>query len=265
MTIKEYVAARKEEIKKLVLPLEVKPRLVIVQLNEDAASNAYVKGKLKDAAELGVIAELIKLPVETTQEKLLELIDSLNKDDDIDGFIVQMPLPKHINEETIKLAVSPEKDVDGFHPLSSLNPCTPQGIINYLHAENIKLQGKNALVMGRSNIVGKPMAKLLLSENCNVTVVHSKTEKLDMMRYIANADIIVVAIGKQGFLGYSFHYKPTAIIVDVGISRDETGLHGDALPELPVALQTPVPGGVGLLTRLALYENLLKIKYGDNL
>ena len=109
------------------------------------------------------------------------------------------------------------------------------------------------------------MAKLLLKENCNVTVVHSKTEKLDMMRYIANADIIVVAIGKQGFLGYSFHYKPTAVIVDVGISRDETGLHGDALPELPVALQTPVPGGVGLLTRLALYENLLKIKYGDNL
>ena len=265
MTIKEYVANRKQEIKNDLARRNDLPHLVIVQLNDDAASNAYVKGKLKDAAELGVVANLLKFPVDTTEEQLLKIIDELNNDDSVDGFIVQMPLPKGIDEEKIKLAVSPKKDVDGFHPLSPLNPCTPQGIINYLHAEKIDLCGKNALVIGRSNIVGKPMAKLLLKENCNVTVVHSKTEKLDMMRYIANADIIVVAIGKQGFLGYSFHYKPTAIIVDVGISRDETGLHGDALPELPVALQTPVPGGVGLLTRLALYENLLKIKYGDNL
>ena len=265
MTIKEYVANRKLEIKDFLLHCKELPHLAIVQLNDDAASNAYVKGKLKDAAELGVIADLLKFPVETTEAQLLKIIDELNHDDSIDGFIVQMPLPNGINEDKIKLAVAPEKDVDGFHPLSPLNPCTPQGIINYLHAEKINLCGKNALVIGRSNIVGKPMAKLLLKENCNVTVVHSKTDKLDMMRYVANADIIVIAIGKQGFLGYSFHYKPTAIVVDVGISRDETGLHGDAVPELPVALQTPVPGGVGLLTRLALYENLLKIKYGDKL
>ena len=260
MTIKEYVAFRKEEIKQYVASLEEKPNLAIIQMNEDAASNAYVKGKLKDASELGVNAKLIKVPMDTSEEELLDLIDKCNKDPLIDGFIVQMPLPKHINEETIKLAVSPDKDVDGFHPLSKLNPCTPQGIINYLHHENISLTGKNALVIGRSNIVGKPMAKLLLKENCNVTVVHSKTSNEDMHRYVLNADIIVIAIGKQGFLNETFMYKPSAVIVDVGISRDETGLHGDAIPNLPVELQTPVPGGVGLLTRLALYENLLKIK-----
>ena len=259
MTIKEYVAQRKGEIKNLILTLKVKPKLAIVQINEDAGSNAYVRGKLKDAAELGVDAELIKLPIDTTQEALLQVIDDLNNDKTVDGFIVQMPLPKHIDEELVKLAVAPEKDVDGFHPLSKLNPCTPQGIINYLHAENIELQGKNALVMGRSNIVGKPMAKLLLKENCNVTVVHSKTTKEDMHRYVANADIIVIAIGKMHYLDESYEFKKDAVIVDVGISRDETGLHGDAVPNLPVRLQTPVPGGVGLLTRLALYENLLKI------
>ena len=259
MTCKEFVVARKEEIKNLVLKMEKVPCIGIVQLNEDAASNAYVKGKLKDAAELGINAELIKLPIETSEEELLKVINKLNKDDIHDGFIVQMPLPKQINEETIKLAVDPKKDVDGFHPLSSLAPCTPKGIMTYLKHENIELLGKNAVVIGRSNIVGKPMAKLLLKESCNVTVLHSKTSAEDMARYIENADIIVVAIGKAGFLDNRFKYKDSAVIVDVGISRDETGLHGDAIPGLPVKLQTPVPGGVGLLTRLALYENLLEI------
>lgn len=259
MIIKEYVKYKKEVLKDEVSKMIKKPHLTIVQLNEDAASNAYVKGKIKDASELGIEAELIKLDVTTSQEELLKVIDRLNKDNNVDGFIVQMPLPKGIDEETIKLAISPNKDVDGFHPLSSLNPCTPQGIMNYLHHENIPLLGKNAVVLGRSNIVGKPMAKLLLKESCNVTVLHSKTTFEDMYRYIENADIIVVAIGKMHFLDSRFKYKPSAVIVDVGISRDENGLHGDAVPDLPVALQTPVPGGVGLLTRLALMENLLTI------
>ena len=259
MTCKEFVVARKEEIKNLVLGMKKVPCIGIVQLNEDAASNAYVKGKLKDAAELGINAELIKLPIETSEEELLKVIDRLNKDNVHDGFIVQMPLPKQINEDTVKLAVDPKKDVDGFHPLSSLAPCTPKGIMNYLKHENVQFLGKNAVVIGRSNIVGKPMAKLLLKESCNVTVLHSKTSPEDMARYIENADIIVVAIGKAGFLDNRFKYKDSAIVVDVGISRDETGLHGDAIPGLPVKLQTPVPGGVGLLTRLALYENLLEI------
>ena len=259
MTIKEYVKARKLEIKDLVLKMANKPVIAIVQLNEDEASNAYVRGKLKDASELGIEARHIKLDINTSEEELLKVIDELNHDDSVDGFIVQMPLPKQINEEHVKLAVSPSKDVDGFHPLSELNPCTPQGIINYLHEEKIELCGKNAVVIGRSNIVGKPMAKLLLKENCNVTVLHSKTSELDKNFYISHADIIVIAIGRQGFLDSRFQYKPEAIIVDVGINRDETGLHGDAIRDLPVKLQTPVPGGVGLLTRLALYENLLKI------
>lgn len=259
MTIKEYVVSRKLEIKNEVLAMSKKPKLVIVQLNEDEASKAYIKGKLKDAAELGVDAELIKLPVETSETDLLKEIDRLNKDDSVDGFIVQMPLPRQINEDRVKEAVTPNKDVDGFHPMSSLNPCTPQGIINYLKSENVEFCGKNAVVLGRSNIVGKPMAKLLLKENCNVTVLHSKTSEEDKNFYISHADIIVVAIGKQFFLDERFDYKPNAIVVDVGINRDETGLHGDAVPNLPVKLQTPVPGGVGLITRLALYENLITI------
>lgn len=259
MTIKEYVKQRKEEIKALVEGMERKPHITIVQLNEDAASNAYVKGKLKDAAELGVEATLEKLPIDTSEKDLLAFIDKLNKDDNVDGFIVQMPLPKQISEEKVKLAVSPKKDVDGFHPMSHLAPCTPKGIMNYLHFEKVPLCGKNALVIGRSNIVGRPMAKLLLNESCNVTVVHSKTSQEDLANYIKNADIIVVAIGKAGFLDNRFQYKEDATIVDVGISRDENGLYGDAIPDLPVKLQTPVPGGVGLLTRLALYENLLDI------
>lgn len=259
MTCKEYVAFRKEEIKKFVLGLEKKPCIGIVQINEDPASYAYIKGKLKDANELGINADLIKLPLETTQDELMKVIVQLNNDDIHDGFIVQMPLPKQINEDDVKLAISPKKDVDGFHPLSKLDPCTPKGIMNYLKSEKVDLCGKNAVVIGRSNIVGKPMARLLLAANCNVTVLHSKTSRADMENYIANADIIVVAIGRAGFLDNSFKYKDTAVIVDVGISRDETGLHGDAVPNLPVALQTPVPGGVGLMTRLALYENLLDI------
>ena len=264
MTVKEYIAIRKQEIKDLVFPMEKKPSIAIVQVNEDAGSNAYVKGKLKDAAELGITADLIKLPIETTQEELLKVIDELNKDKVHDGFIVQMPLPKQINEDVIKLAVDPRKDVDGFHPLSTLSPCTPKGIMNYLHHEDVQILGKNAVVIGRSNIVGKPMAKLLLKESANVTVLHSKTTFEDMSRYILNADIIVVAIGKKHFLDNKFTYKESAAVIDVGISRDEDGLHGDAVPNLPVKLQTPVPGGVGLLTRLALYENLLEIYNKNN-
>lgn len=260
MLVKEYIKVRKEQLKNEIASLNEPINFVIVQLNEDEASKAYVRGKLKDAAELGINAKLIKLPIETSEAELLKEIDKLNKDDSVDGFIVQMPLPKQINEETIKLAVSPDKDVDGFHPLSKLNPCTPQGIMNYLKHEGVEFLGKNAVVIGRSNIVGKPMAKLLLKESCNVTVLHSKTSFEDMYRYLENADIVVVAVGRQHLIDDKFKFKESAILVDVGINRDENGLHGDILPDRKVKLQTPVPGGVGLLTRLALMENLLKIK-----
>lgn len=258
MIIKEYVNYKKEELKKEIEGLTVKPHFVIIQVNEDEASNAYVKGKIKDATEVGIICDLVKLPITISQEELIQEINKINNNDEIDGLIVQMPLPRQIDEEIIKLAVDPNKDIDGFHPLTKMDPCTPKGIINYLKDEQIPLSGKNAVVIGRSNIVGKPMARLLLLENCNVTQVHSHTSKEDMKFYIEHADIIVIAIGKAGYLDHSYNYKPDAVIVDVGINRIDGKLHGDAERDLPVKLQTPVPGGVGLLTRLTLLTNLMQ-------
>src|SRR5574344_446665 len=226
MTVKDYVLNEKQKIKEEILTMNRKPLLAIVQVNDDPASNSYIKGKLKDLAEVGADERLIKLPVSTSQEELLCAIDALNKDDRVDGFIVQMPLPKQIDEETIKLAVNPNKDVDGFHPLSKLIACTPKGIVDYLTSEGVDFKGKNALVIGRSNIVGKPMAKLLLSKNCNVTVTHSKTKPEDMEFYLRHADIVVIAIGKPEYLDDKY-LKPSAIVVDVGINRGENGLVGD--------------------------------------
>lgn len=259
MLIKEYVAKRKLELAERVAALGKKPTLLIIQANENPASDAYIRGKMKDAGEIGANALLWKFPPTISEEELLAKIEEANRDPSIDGVIVQLPLPSHISEAKVKLAVSPKKDVDGFHPLSSFDPCTPKGIIDYLTAEGFAFQGANAVVLGRSEIVGKPMAKLLLKKNCNVTVLHSKTTPEDRAFYLAHADLIVVAIGKLGYLNQGFSYKPSAVIVDVGINRGEDGkLHGDAEPGLSVALQTPVPGGVGLLTRLALICNLLE-------
>ena len=261
MIIKEYVNYKKQSLLEEIAKLDPVPHFVIIQVNEDEGSNAYVKGKIKDATEVGIICDLIKLPVTVSQEELLNKIDEINKDDNIDGLIVQMPLPKQIDEEVVKLAVDPRKDIDGFHPLAKMDPCTPKGIINYLKDEKYELSGKNAVVIGRSNIVGKPMGRLLLAENCNVTTVHSRTSKEDMKFYIEHADIIVIAIGKAGFLDRSYNYKPDAVIVDVGINRIDGKLHGDAERDLPVRFQTPVPGGVGLLTRLTLLTNLMQAYY----
>lgn len=259
MTIKEYVAHKKELLKEEISKYNRVPHFVIVQVNDDPASNAYIKGKLKDANEVGIFAELKKFEETISEDDLIKEIETINNDESVDGLIVQMPLPKHIDEEKIKLAVSPLKDVDGFHPLSSLDPCTPKGIVTYLKDEGINLVGKNAVVIGRSNIVGKPAAKLLLKEHCNVTVLHSRTKREDMEFYISHADVIVIAIGRANFLDETFNYKKDAIIVDVGINRVDGKLVGDAKSDLPVKLQTPVPGGVGLITRLTLLENLMEV------
>lgn len=259
MEIKEYVALRKQALKQEIESMKKKPTLLIIQANDDPSSNAYVRGKLKDGNEIGANFILNKVSDTISEDELIELVNKANNDDNIDGIIVQLPLPKHIDEEKIKLAVSPKKDIDGFHPLSKFIPCTPKGIVSYLSEEGFSFTGKNAVVLGRSNIVGKPMAKLLLSKNCNVTVLHSKTSQEDKEFYIAHADLIVVAIGRLNYLNNDFKYKKDCYIVDVGINRGEDGkLHGDALPNLPVKLQTPVPGGVGLLTRIALLENLME-------
>ena len=258
LIIKNYVADQTALLKDKISSLNVKPHFVIVQVNDDPASNSYIKGKMKDANEVGIICELKKFDKTISQEDLIKEIDKINNDTNVHGLIVQMPLPKHINEEEIKLAVNPKKDIDGFHPLSTMDPCTPKGIINFLKHQNISLVGKNAVVIGRSNIVGKPMGKLLLAESCNVTTLHSKTTREDMEFYISHADIIVVAVGRANFLDESFTYKKDAVIVDVGINRVDDHLVGDAKADLPVKVQTPVPGGVGLLTRLNLLFNLME-------
>jgi len=262
MIIKDYVIKRKQELKDIVSKLSIKPTLIIIQVNDDPASDAYVRGKLKDGAEVGMNVKLDKQSPSISEEELIKLINKYNNDNSVHGLIVQMPLPKHINEEHIKLAVNPIKDVDGFHPLSRFAPCTPKGIIDYLKEEGVNMTGANACVIGRSNIVGKPMQKLLLKENCNVTQMHSKTTKEDMHFYLEHADIIVVAVGRKYFLDHSYKLKKSAVVVDVGINRDNEGLKGDAEPNLDVKLQTPVPGGVGLLTRLTLLVNLLEAYYG---
>ena len=258
MTIKEYVAAEKARLAQEITLLPKKPHLVIIQANDSPASSAYVRGKMKDCEEIGALSTLCLLPPTVSEEELLSKIEEFNQDPNVDGLIVQLPLPKQISEAKVKLAVNPKKDVDGFHPLTTFAPCTPKGIVDYLESEGFTFMGKNAVVLGRSEIVGKPMAKMLLARSCNVTVLHSKTTEEDKAFYLGHADLIVVAIGRLGFLDGRFSYKKEACIVDVGINRGEDGkLHGDAIPGLPVALQTPVPGGVGLLTRLALMKNLL--------
>lgn len=258
--VKEYVARKKEELSKLILSLPKKPTIEIIQVNEDPASNSYIKGKIKDLEEVGFNYIHTKLPIDISEEDLLKRIENSNNNDAIDGFIVQLPLPHHIDENKVKQAVAPKKDVDGFNPLSTIDPATPKGIVTFLEDNGFEFKGKNALVIGRSNIVGKPMAHLLLNKDMNVTVVHSKTTKEDLRFYIEHADLIVVSVGKEAFLKNEYSFKENAVIIDVGINRGEDGkLHGDCEPNLNVAFQTPVPGGVGLLTRLALLLNLIEV------
>ncbi|MCI6615097.1 MAG: bifunctional 5,10-methylenetetrahydrofolate dehydrogenase/5,10-methenyltetrahydrofolate cyclohydrolase [Mollicutes bacterium] len=257
--IKEYVTIKKEQIKAYVGTLTLKPKLVIVQVNEDKASCAYVNGKLKDLNEIGAIGELIKLDTSITQEELLNVIKGLNEDETVDGFIVQMPLPSQIDEEIIKRSVDPIKDVDGFNPLSTYLSATPKGILTYLEDNNFDFSGKNAVILGRSNIVGRPMHDILLNKNMNVTILHSKTNEEDRKFYIEHASLIVVAIGKKYYLDNRYNYRDDCVVMDVGINRDiDNHLYGDCIPTLNVKFQSPVPRGVGLLTRLSLTLNLIE-------
>lgn len=265
--IKYYITKQKEALKDSFNNIEIqlgrKCKLTIIQVGDNYASNKYIKGKIKDGKELGVDVELLKFPDTITEKKLITEINKCNKDDLVDGIIVQLPLPSHINENKIKLAVNPVKDVDGFHPLSEVDPCTPKGIYNFLLSikDIDSIRGSNAVIIGRSNIVGKPMAKLLLSLDCNTTILHSKTKEKDKKRYLKNADIIVVATGHANTLTNKYKLRRNCIVIDVGINIDDNGkLIGDCEPNLKrVLLQTPVPGGVGLLTRVQIFTNLLEL------
>ncbi|MFA7111337.1 MAG: bifunctional 5,10-methylenetetrahydrofolate dehydrogenase/5,10-methenyltetrahydrofolate cyclohydrolase, partial [Bacilli bacterium] len=226
--IKAYVANKKAMLKEDFLSVTKKPCLAIVQVNEDPGSCAYIRGKLKDLNEIGLPSKLIKLDITTTQNELLKVVNDLNNDESVTGFIVQMPLPKQIDEELVKISVTPKKDVDGFNPLSTFSPATPKGIVTYLRDNGFVFKGKNAVIIGRSNIVGKPMHNLLLDESMNVINLHSKTTKEDMKFYIEHADLIVVAVGKPHFLTNEYNFKKDCIVVDVGINRGEDGhLIGD--------------------------------------
>ncbi|MZH45603.1 MAG: bifunctional methylenetetrahydrofolate dehydrogenase/methenyltetrahydrofolate cyclohydrolase FolD [Nitrospinae bacterium] len=243
------------------------PGLATVLVGEDPASAVYVRNKNKVCQEVGFQSFGQNLPAETTEDELLEVIKKLNENDEVNGILVQLPLPDHIDSEKILLSIKPEKDVDGFHPINVgklaignalLTPCTPTGIIELLDYYNIEIAGKHAVVLGRSNIVGKPVALLLLQRNATVTICHSRTSNLKQVT--SQADILIAAVGRPGFVG-SEMVKDNAVVIDVGINRVDGKLTGDVEFE-PVAEKTsyitPVPGGVGPMTIALLMENTLK-------
>lgn len=262
--IKEYVAEIKQQIKNEIeyrkLNNNATPHLVIIQVGDVEASNRYVKNKIADCADCGITCELFRYDEAITEARLLEIVRELNNDPAITGFIVQFPLPKHISETKVMKAIAPEKDLDGFNKYSKTTPATPLGIYKYLKDMNYEFTGKNAVVIGRSEIVGKPMAELLLNESMNVTVLHSKTPEQAKKFYLANADLIVVATGHIGTLTAEYYLKKSAVVFDVGINFNSDGkMLGDCERDLCVEFQSPVPGGCGLLTRLALLENALDL------
>ena len=241
--------------------------LAVVIVGENPASQVYVRNKAKACEEVGMYSEVHALPEATTEEELLALVEQLNREDKIDGILVQLPLPKHINEERVILAIDPNKDVDAFHPVNTgkimignyeFLPCTPAGVMTLLKEYNIEVEGKECVVVGRSNIVGKPQALLLLQKNGTVTVCHSRTKNLaDITR---RADILVVAIGKAEFITGDM-IKEGAVVIDVGMNRKADGkLCGDvefSSAEAKASFITPVPGGVGPMTITTLLQNTL--------
>lgn len=259
-TFKEFVARRKLEIKEEVEKLTNKPKLVIINVGDDSASQVYVRGKLKDAAECGIIAELIHYEADIEESVLYDKINELNNNNECTGYIVQLPLPKKFNEAKIIEMIKPEKDVDGFSKLAITSPATPKGIINYLEAQNYDFTDKCAVILGRSNIVGKPLARLLLARNCNVTVIHSKTSEANKRMYLENADLICSAVGKRNIIDETYKLKPTAWIIDIGMNKNDLNkVCGDIEKDLPVTFQSHNPGSTGLTTRLTLLTNLLEL------
>ncbi|MBI4361136.1 bifunctional methylenetetrahydrofolate dehydrogenase/methenyltetrahydrofolate cyclohydrolase FolD [Candidatus Micrarchaeota archaeon] len=259
--IREDLAQKAAELaKKVGRP----PGLAAILVGEDPASQVYVSMKHKACQEAGFHSELIQLEESIPQEELLKKIRELNRQTTVDGILVQLPLPKHLNEEVVLEAVAPEKDVDGFHPqnqgklllgLEGFVPATPKGVMRMLSEAGVALKGKHAVVVGRSNIVGKPLALLLLREDATVTICHSKTKKLEEIT--RQADVLVAAVGKAGLITEK-HVKDGAVVIDVGTTREKGRLRGDVDFDSVVkiaSLLTPVPGGVGPMTIALLLEN----------
>ena len=262
---KEISASIRKEIQKEVAAMPVRPGLAVVLVGNDPASQVYVRNKNRACEEVGIYSEMYTLPEETTQAQLLSLIDQLNESPLVHGILVQLPLPKHLNEEEVILRIDPCKDVDAFHPANvgkimignyDFLPCTPAGVMELLAYSGIDPAGKECVILGRSNIVGKPQAMLLLHANATVTLCHSRTTNL--AEVCRRADILVSAVGRAGFVTADM-VKDDAIVIDVGINRDENGkLCGDVAFEevAPKASYiTPVPGGVGPMTITMLLKN----------
>ena len=261
--IKSNVA---QQISQYVAQGKRAPSLAVILVGADPASQVYVGSKRKSCAEIGITSKSYDLPETTTEQALLELIEELNQDTEVDGILVQLPLPKHIDSTKVIEQISPEKDVDGFHPynvgrlcqrIPTLRACTPYGVMKLLETTGISFYGKHAVIVGASNIVGRPMALELLLAGCTVTVTHRFTE--DLASHIRQADILVVAVGKPKFIKGEW-IKEGAVVVDVGINRLEGKLVGDV--EFDIAAQrasyiTPVPGGVGPMTVAMLMQNTL--------
>ena len=257
--MKEEVIALKKQ--------SITPKLTVILIGDDPASQSYVNGKEKASKEIGIDSEIIRLKSDTSEADLLDEIDKLNNDEAVDGILVQLPLPEHINEQKVIEAIHPDKDVDGFHPISigrmmvgqdTFLPCTPNGILTLLKSKQIQIEGADAVIIGRSNIVGKPMGQLLLNENATVTYCHSRTK--DLKTYTKNADILIVAIGKAHAIDASY-VKEGAAVIDVGVNRtDEGKLTGDvdfeAVKEV-ASFITPVPRGVGPMTITMLLQNTI--------
>jgi methylenetetrahydrofolate dehydrogenase (NADP+) / methenyltetrahydrofolate cyclohydrolase len=267
---KPVATALLERVAKQVATFTVVPKLVVIQVGEDPASSVYVGKKAKTAAKLGIASEVVQLPATCTQEALLQLLDSLNTEPSIHAVLVQLPLPGHINTALVQQAIAPHKDVDGFHPVNVgllgsgqtpyAVPCTPLGVMHLLEAYNIAVAGKKAVVVGRSGIVGKPMAQLLLQADATVTICHSRT--VNVATITQQADITIVAIGKPNWLTGAM-VKQGAVVIDVGINRLENGaLVGDVDFESVAPLCkaiTPVPGGVGPMTIAQLMANTVAL------
>lgn len=251
--------------------------LAVVLVGDDQGSATYVRAKLRDCEQCGIPSRDFKLPEQTTQDELMELVRTLNDDPGIAGILVQMPLPRQLDAEAVVAAIDPTKDVDGFHPenlgrlvrgLPGLRPCTPAGIMEMLDAYDIDISGKNAVIVGRSSIVGKPMSLMLLAQNATISVAHSHTDPRELARICQSADILVAACGIPKMIKGPW-IKPGAAVIDVGMDRDEDGkLCGDVdfdSAELVAGAITPVPGGVGPMTRAMLMSNVVmaaKMQHG---
>ncbi|QKY69295.1 bifunctional methylenetetrahydrofolate dehydrogenase/methenyltetrahydrofolate cyclohydrolase FolD [Lentibacillus sp. CBA3610] len=250
----------------------ITPHLTVIIVGDDPASKSYVNGKKKATAQTGIASDVIEMPSSTSEAELLEKINDLNHEESVHGILVQLPLPDHINEQTVIETISPHKDVDGFHPINIGNmmagndtflPCTPYGIIKMLHSYGIQIKGKHAVVIGRSNIVGKPVGQLLLNEHATVTYCHSRTHNLT--DFTTSADILIAAVGKPNVIRAE-HIKQGAAIIDVGINRQDDGsLTGDvdfASAAEKASYITPVPKGVGPMTITMLLQNTIKAAKG---